>query len=634
MSGTRFLDRPSVRFVRLLLLATLAYAAFAQLRLGGDAYYYFAYLRTVWLDGDLDFSNQYAVANPLWMVVHPPTGRPVNPYPPGAALLWTPFFWAAHALARLVGHPAGEDAGPLHVAITLWGTVVYGALTLVLARRIVRRWFPDAVAAVAVGAVALATPFAYYWIVQPGMSHVPSAFVLTLFVERVLARRAADWSVRHAAVVGFVYGLAICVRPQSALAGVLLVPVAFDAWLAAKVRVLTARDALRVIGALAAGTALAAAPLVLVWRVLYGQWLIVPQGEGFMDWWRPALMDSLFSTRHGVFTWSPILIACVIGLVPFARSVDRRWGTLLLGLWLAQMYLNAAATDWWGGHAFGARRIVDWTLVPMLGAAALLDGFRRRMADEPETALRVVGLAAALPFVLLAVGMMAAFESRRVPTTTSVESVALYSAGADAWYRFAGNPATWPASLPFAWEFGVAPWKYDVIGGRYFLRHDNPAENVLRFGDPAHRVFLTRGWRDDPDRDGCAWMQREGAEVALPLYGRGPVACALRVQRVTRPGQLPAAAGPKLAVRVNDREVCAPAALRMGWSEVKFTIPRGLTRKGPNHVVLALEPVKGEEVGAGALLMSDEEPGWWGFRPDEARRQLHEMERRDRSVSP
>jgi hypothetical protein len=615
LSAARFLDWPSVRFLRLLAVATLAYAAFAHLRLGGDSYYYFAYLRTVWLDFDLDFTNQYAAANPLWLAVHPETGRPVNQYPPGAALLWSPFFLIAHAIARAAGHPAGADAGPLHVALTLWGTVVYGAMTIALARAIVRRWFPEPVASIAVGAVALATPFAYYWCVHPAMSHVPSAFALTLFLYLVLGRRAADWTVRYALAVGLALGLAVCVRPQSGLAAVLLAPLAFDAWVSVRVRTRTAGDFARCAVALAAGALIAIAPLLVCWRVLYGAWLLVPQGHTYMEWSRPALLDSLFSTRHGVFTWSPILIACAIGLVPFARRVDRRWGPLLIALWAAQAYVNAAATDWWGGYGFGARRMVDWTVVPMLGAAALLDGFRRRMADEPENALRVVGLAAALPFVLLAVGMMAAFENRRVPPASTVESVQLYAAGMDAWYRFAGNPVTWPASVPFAVEFGVAPWKYDVIGGRYFLRNDTPAEPVLRFADPRHRVFLTRGWRGDFGDDGTAWMGPTGAEIALGLYGRGPVACVLRVKRVARRGMgEPGPLAPRLSVRVNDVEVSPPAPVPPGWSDVSFKIPEGLPRKGANRVTFVVEPVEGEEVAACTLGMVDEEREWWGLR--------------------
>src|SRR5688500_3190536 len=56
---------------------------------------YFAYIRSLVFDGDLDFRNEWE----HWGLKALPTtatGRMANPYPIGPALLWAPFFLVAH----------------------------------------------------------------------------------------------------------------------------------------------------------------------------------------------------------------------------------------------------------------------------------------------------------------------------------------------------------------------------------------------------------------------------------------------------------------------------------------------------------------------------------------------------------
>ena len=80
--------------------------------LRGDGNAYYAYLPTLFIDGDLEFANQYAHADPKFRQnagnwERSATGLTANKWAPGAALFWSPFFLAGHLVPELqpqVGH--------------------------------------------------------------------------------------------------------------------------------------------------------------------------------------------------------------------------------------------------------------------------------------------------------------------------------------------------------------------------------------------------------------------------------------------------------------------------------------------------------------------------------------------------
>ena len=91
-----------------------------------------------------------------------------------------------------------------------------------------------------------------------------------------------------------------------------------------------------------------------------------------MRWTTPALGPVLFSDNHGLFSWTPIVLVAVVGLLIMAYR-DRVLGGALLLIFAVSWYANAAAADWWAGEAFGARRFVSLFPIFTLGLAAVFD---------------------------------------------------------------------------------------------------------------------------------------------------------------------------------------------------------------------------------------------------------------------
>jgi len=118
-------------------------------------------------------------------------------------------------------------------------------------------------------------------------------------------------------------------------------------------------------------------PQMYVWKLTYGSFLTIPQGAGFLRWGRPAAWDVLFSSRHGLLSWTPALILAFMGLPAFLKK-ERLLGLSLLMVLVLQLYLNSIVDDWWAGTGFGARRFDNCLPILALGIAATYDWMRTR----------------------------------------------------------------------------------------------------------------------------------------------------------------------------------------------------------------------------------------------------------------
>ena len=91
-----------------------------------------------------------------------------------------------------------------------------------------------------------------------------------------------------------------------------------------------------------------------------------------MRWGDPFVTEILFSSRHGLLSWSPILWLAIAGFVGFARREPRAAAPLAVIL-VALTYVNSAVADWWAGGSFGARRFDSLLPIFALGLASSID---------------------------------------------------------------------------------------------------------------------------------------------------------------------------------------------------------------------------------------------------------------------
>ena len=404
--------RPSVdaartgAFVAALVLVFAVSLPLVTVRLyAADELQYYALLRSLAKDGDVDCRDEYArflEARP-WqteerrMLLEPATETGVAPNfaTVGVAILWAPLFGIGEIVARLGGWPADGYSYP-YLAAVCYGSALYAFLGLLLLFDVARREAAPgaACAGVALGWWATALPF--YMYVTPPMPHATSVFATSLFVW-LWYRWRTTFRAPGALAMGLAAGLMTLVREQNAL--LLLLP-AVD-WLATapRRRVRAGVDAL----AIAVGFVVALLPQFLAWHALFGHYRPGAQRTSFFQPWLPHLGDVLFASNHGLFSWHPVWLVGLAGLMLLAVRKPALGIPLLAGF-AAQALFLGSVTNWAGGMAFGQRRMLDCLFVVVVGAAVLF-----------ERIPRGVGGLGAMLFVWWNVSLLFQFGSGMIP---------------------------------------------------------------------------------------------------------------------------------------------------------------------------------------------------------------------------
>jgi hypothetical protein len=190
---------------------------------------------------------------------------------------------------------------------------------------------------------------------MPSYSHASSVFVTALLLYLALRWRG-EWTQSRAIVLGALVGLEGLVRTQGIFLWIVPLVIHWRGGVREFVRTRWTLAALYT-----ASAVVCFAPQIVVWTVIYGSPFHVPQGEGFIHAGWGRFLDVFFSTRHGLFVWSPVFILAVVGWISMLRAIgNRSVGVAFLVALGLQWFVNMLPNDWWAGWSFGARRFIDF----------------------------------------------------------------------------------------------------------------------------------------------------------------------------------------------------------------------------------------------------------------------------------
>jgi hypothetical protein len=128
--------------------------------------------------------------------------------------------------------------------------------------------------------------------------------------------------------------------------------------------------------------------------------------RGLMGATTPSAAALWFLTVHpyrGLFVWSPLLAAALVGCVLALRrgGTHRRAGALGLYAFSAYLLFNASYYMWWGGWAMGPRHLLPMFVALPLGLAELCRPETPRRVWWGVCALGLASVALCLPLSLL-----------------------------------------------------------------------------------------------------------------------------------------------------------------------------------------------------------------------------------------
>ncbi len=556
---------------RLLLLLALGLPALlAQLsrpapRLEADAVEYYAHLRSLYYDRDLEFSNEFehfGILSRGDKTVPTATGHRRTIFSVGPALLWLPFYALGDAAARIAGG-AEDGYSSWHIRAVCFGSLAYVVIGLMLLEQVLRTDYPSA-ATPTVLLLLYATMLWWYATIEPVMSH-PGSFFLAAVVLRLWWPARHALGLRRALLLGATIGLLATVRWQGGV--LLLLPGLSLLRALRRAPGPTVRTGLAALLAFVAGVL----PQLLAWKAIFGEYLLAdpPHGSDFLRLDHPWLLETFFSSRHGLLYWTPLLWGGFLGLLVLARR-DRATGMMLLVPVVVVSYVNACSGDWWAGGSFSNRRFDQALPLLAVGLAQVVTGLVAFTRRHPERVLAAFAAA----FVLWNALLMAQYRRVRLPLDETVSFARVAENAAVLVQQTTGTPLAWPANWIFALGHDLGAGRYDLMVGKYLFYRQNNLGGMVDLGDPrVDPALIGPGWGSPRNCENvqCRAVVTQGRLFfALDL----PEALALAVR---------ARGHGTLYLALNGTPLAAfPLAQRL--AEQRLRVPRGRFRRELNEL--------------------------------------------------
>lgn len=295
-------------------------------------------------------------------------GKLFTKYPPGVAILVSPFFLAAHIMA-LNGQGPADGFSTVYYDIANYSSVFYLLLGCVFLFIFLRRRYSWWISLITVFFLVLGTNVYYYTFHEPLMSHVYSfaIFSLLLLLTDNLWKNP-KW--RNLLRVALVSGMVLLIRPVN-LIFLLVIPLLDISskkqfierfqFLFKPVNLIT----------IIITVVLVLSPQLVYWQFISGKLFYYSyQGESFKYWNNPQVHAVLHAAVNGLLPYTPGFVFIFIGfIIMIIRKERNRW--MVPSLFIILLYMISSWHSYYFGCSFGQRSFVEYYPIFALPAASL-----------------------------------------------------------------------------------------------------------------------------------------------------------------------------------------------------------------------------------------------------------------------
>lgn len=345
-----------------------------------DAFGYYMYLPSIFIYQDVttlewidETEKKYHVlgGGQLYQAIKQNNGKYTNKYLGGVAILQMPYFFIGHIWAKLSGKPQDGFSQPYQFSIG-WGMLLSAFLSLFLLRKILLYYFSDAVVAVSIFILMMATNAIQYIGISTGMSHVAifPLYVLQLYFSYKWHQNRKS---SYAFCIGYILGLATMSRPTEAI--MLFIPLLWDLQNSVKWKekwqfIWTHPKQLVV---LIIGGLIGILPQLLYWKFTTGSFIF---DVGSKWYFLNPFFRVLIGFNQGWFIYTPITIFFIISFL-FSKKYDFHYSILVFTI--LNIYIVIAWSDWLYGASYSTRALVQSYPIFTLPFAAFLTSIRTKL---------------------------------------------------------------------------------------------------------------------------------------------------------------------------------------------------------------------------------------------------------------
>jgi hypothetical protein len=351
-----------------LVLLCIGYKFFPLNILCWDVFGYYLYLPLTFIYHDLGLKDhtiidgiiqKYHNTGSFYQAFQSPTGDWVMRYSIGMSLLYSPFFFIGHLIAKIGGYPADGFSAPYQYSI--WaGSMAFAMLGVFYLRKVLLRFFEEKITALLLIVLVLGTNLTLHTAIH-GQGAMPHDYLFTLYVLILwfTIRWHESYKPKHAVLLAIACGLAMLSRPSEGLA--LLIPALWGVYnketLLNKINLLKEKKSQIILFSVV--LTLMGFIQFTYWKIYTGKFIFdsyYNPGEG-LDLFPPHTINSLFSFRNGWFIYTPIMLFAMIGFISLYKK-DRALFTPLFAYFILNLWIVTAWTVWWDGPSFGQRYLI------------------------------------------------------------------------------------------------------------------------------------------------------------------------------------------------------------------------------------------------------------------------------------
>lgn len=336
-----------------------------------DINHYYSYLPAIFIHHDIKYTfidtNPEKYRNNFW-ASKAPNGNYVEKVSMGMALMYMPFFLAAHLYANLQGHITDGFSTPYKFFIS-FGSIFYVLVGIYFLRKTLIKYFSDAVTATTLICLTLGTNLFYYTTTEGPMTH---GYLFCLF--SVFLYYSLKWheqrNIKSIIFTGLSAGLIVLVRPLDIF--VILIPLLYGItnFDEIKNRPSFLWDNKKHIILFIITFILVNIPQLIYWKYITGNWLYFSYGDEEFFWNNPHLVEGLFGFRKGWFVYTPMMLMSFIGF-PFLFTSHKKLFIPLLIYIIIYIYVVLSWWCWWYGGSFGLRAFIQCSAFLSIPMAAL-----------------------------------------------------------------------------------------------------------------------------------------------------------------------------------------------------------------------------------------------------------------------
>lgn len=271
----------------------------------------------------------------------------------GMSILYSPFFFIAHALAKPLGYKPDGYTLPYSFAIAM-GCIVYLLIGLYFLRKVLERFFSQWVIIITLFSIVICTNLVHHTLQQAGMSHVYNFSLFSIFLLLII-----KWYEKpnyiFAFLIGILGGLISLIRPTNIIIFIIFILYGICSFKEFKQRFLFFFKSYKKILLMIIAFFIVWLPQFLYWKATTGQYIFYSYGKEHFFFTDPIIIRGLFGFRNGWLLYTPIMILAIIGLV-FIKNKIRIFLLPITIFIILNIYIILSWWCWWytglGNRAF------------------------------------------------------------------------------------------------------------------------------------------------------------------------------------------------------------------------------------------------------------------------------------------